>query len=1178
MSLLLFTGFYSCKESEAEKRKKSIEMMTTQTLGLAYLEEFKLDEAEREFQKMIQLAPKEKLGYANLGLVYLRMGKYKEAEEQILKAAEIDPDDADVSLLLSTVYQMDGRSQKAIEVLQSALEKEPGHVKVLYDLATLFSKDTDAASGQLRKNYLDKLVMEAPDNIVPQLQLIDLLIRNGVSDQAIAQLESLSQKFPEFPKESTEYYDKTIEFLQVKDMAQALINFTVFHNYLRVTFPYQSGINELKGPGGSNIGFPLITYNRQVSDMALDDKSVLEVIRFEDVTSEQGLHAIPALSNKVSDRGIRTHLEAADYNGDGNIDLYVGSFDPNSNTDEHDIFDRGPEGFENVTDRMNFEHSGPERGAVFTDFDNDGFLDLYVYTDQRSVLYKNADKGVFENVTESSNIKGGQVNKALFFDMDQDGDLDLFQATENSNRAFRNNGDGSFVEMSNEMGLYSEASVNTLDAAFGDFDDDGDVDLLTVNQNGTILLYTNNRHGNFEVITDIGLAPVKGSRSVSVGDYNNDGFLDVLIGSGEPGQSRLFTNQRDGTFKSETKMNDVFRGLDNLRVNDTEFVDFDNDGFLDVFFTGEPNSDSPGILLYHNDGPGVFSNVSDLLPDDDYSGSQLVPLDYDGDGDLDMLIALKHGGVRLLRNDGGNLNHYVNMKLVGLRTGSAKNNYFGVGVKVELRAGDLYQSMVVTQPNIIFGLGTRKKADIIRITWTNGVPQNILMPDADQALIESQTLKGSCPFLYTWNGTEYEFVKDITWRSALGMPLGIMGGNTQWAFPDASDDYIRIEGEKLEEKDGKYALQITSELWETIYMDQLELIVVDHPDSMEVYVPEQFSPPPFPGLKLYQIDKKYAPVSARDEKGRDLLSALAVKDDIYASYLKPGKFQGLTEMHELVIDPGKAAELDHVHLFLRGWIFPTDASINMALSQSDKLKVVPPVLQVVNENGKWETVKSNMSFPMGKDKTVIVDLSNIFPTSDKRIKVLTNMEIYWDEVFLAEVVDHQSIVSTVLQPGKADLHYRGFSRTFRKGGRYGPHWFDYDSVDKNIKWRDLEGNYTRYGDVLPLLEEADNKYIISNAGDETSVQFNASGLPALKKGWKRDFLIHSVGWVKDGDLNTAYGNKVGPLPYHGMSSYPLSSGDQYPSDKGLEQYRTEYNSRMVSRENFQNAIKPTYSE
>ena len=572
------------------------------------------------------------------------------------------------------------------------------------------------------------------------------------------------------------------------------------------------------------------------------------------------------------------------------------------------------------------------------------------------------------------------------------------------------------------------------------------------------------------------------------------------------------------------------------------------------------------------------THTSSLIKSTGLSGCQLEVYDHDSDGDRDILVALSNGGVKLFRNDGGNMNHFVNMKLVGLRTGSAKNNYFGIGSKVELRAGDLYQSMVVTDPNIYFGLGHREKADIIRITWTNGVPQNILLPNADQALIESQTLKGSCPFLYTWNGEEYEFVKDITWRSALGMPLGIMGGNTKYAFADASDGYIKIERTQLAAIDGKYKIQVTSELWETIYMDQLELLAVDHPADFDLFVPEQFSPPPFPGLKLYQVDKKIFPLSAKDDLGRNVLPMILQKDDRYIDNLTPDTYQGVTKMHDLILDPGKAGKLDALHLFLRGWIFPTDASINVALSQSEILKVQAPIIQVINKKGLWQTVQTDMSFPMGKDKTVIVNLEDKFLSADHRIRIQTNMEIYWDEIFFASVTNSKELSPHVLEAEKADLHYRGFSQTYRKGGRYGPHWFDYAKVDSLPKWRDLTGAYTRYGDVLPLLAGSDNQYVISNAGDEVTLTFDESALPELKKGWVRDFFIHSVGWVKDGDLNTAAGQTVEPLPFHNMKTYPPSENDTYPDDMKLSEYNHNYNTRIVHQSTFQNSIKPILNE
>ncbi len=306
------------------------------------------------------------------------------------------------------------------------------------------------------------------------------------------------------------------------------------------------------------------------------------------------------------------------------------------------------------------------------------------------------------------------------------------------------------------------------------------------------------------------------------------------------------------------------------------------------------------------------------------------------------------------------------------------------------------------------------------------------LPGTDQALIEAQTLKGSCPFLFTWNGNEYAFVKDVMWRSALGMPLGIMGGNTAYAFPDASDDYIKIPGESLKPDKGLYSIQLTSELWETMYYDEVQLVALDHPDNVDVFVPEQFSPPPFPGDKQYQVSEKSVPVSATDSEGNDVLSLISEKDNNYLSDFKPGKYQGVTEMHDLILDPGKTGEGNKLFLFLEGWIFPTDASINVAISQSTSTVVTRPMLQVINKNGEWETVIENLGFPMGKDKTVIADLSGKFLSADHRVRIRTNMEIYWDYVFFSDKVSTDPVVTTVLNPVSADLHYRGFSETYQK--------------------------------------------------------------------------------------------------------------------------------------------------
>jgi hypothetical protein len=402
--------------------------------------------------------------------------------------------------------------------------------------------------------------------------------------------------------------------------------------------------------------------------------------------------------------------------------------------------------------------------------------------------------------------------------------------------------------------------------------------------------------------------------------------------------------------------------------------------------------------------------------------------------------------------------------------------------------------------------------------------------------------------------------------------MGIMGKEQSYAFADASEDYHRIPGEMLKQKDGKYTLQFTEELWETIYLDQVELLAIDHPGFCEVFVDEQFVPPPYPPLAILAVTEKIQPVSATDGSGNSLLELLLEKDDRYLPLPVKERYQGITSTSTLVIDPGQHTPTGNLSLFLNGWIFPTDASINLALSQGDNEQVMAPSLQVINRKGQWETVIENIGFPQGKNKTVIVPLEGVFLSDDHRIRICTNMEIHWDQVFFARPAGAIPVKVTRMDPSEADHHYRGFSRMYRKDHGNGPHWFDYSSVTTGPKWRDLQGFYTRYGDVRELLLAPDNKYIIANAGDETTICFNADDAGDLPDGWSRDFLLYSVGWVKDGDMNTAEGNRVEPLPFHGMSSYPYEDPDSYPHSQELDSYHQMYNTREVTDRAFSRAI------
>lgn len=1161
----------ACRQSPEKQAGKTTDLVTIKTLGLAYLEEFRHEEAEKEFLKFIKLSPDDKFGYANLGLVYLRLARYTEAETQLQKAVGIAPDDPDIRLLLATVYRMDNNRDKAREELLEALRIAPDHIKSLFELSELYLTDQDTKAREEREKCLSALVEKAPGNIVPYLLLTEVEISKNDFESATANLEKIRKQFPEFPAEAMEYYRKTISDLKKKDSKNAATNYAIFHNYMKVSNPYQAGMAEFKGPGGALIGFPVITFAQHTAGRIAENELLLDIVRYRDATQASGL----VFNSNAENQDAIAALN--DFDGDGDIDIFVSAPEPASGSYVPHLFRNETGRYTDIAAEAGLKFPGKATAAEFGDYDNDGNPDLFICREGGSILLRNTGKNTFEDISSTVKCNFGSGGRLpLMFDYDHDGDLDIFQALNDKLQLFRNNSDGTFTESSEAAGISSYSGSFT-GAAFGDFDDDGDIDLIVGSGDSHPYLFSNQRQGTFrETATEAGLGSIAGCGSLAAGDFNNDGFLDLYLGSNGKTGNVLMKNRNNGTFEELSESKNIFTIPGKSVIKSSLFLDFNNDGWLDLAVVAGESSGSQGTLqLFYNNGKGNLEVSEGILPDLKTNPSGILVFDYNDDGDPDLLVTTTNGQARLLRNDGGNENHFIKMKLVGLRAGSAKNNHFGIGARVEMRAGELYQMQVVTDPNIHFGLGAREFADVIRITWTNGVPQNIFLPGSDQKLIEAQTLKGSCPFLYTWNGEKYEFEKDILWRSALGMPMGIMAGTRTFAFPDASDDYIKIDEGALVPDDGKYRIQVTSELWETIYTDKIGIVAVDHPASSDLFIPEQFAPPPFPGLKLFEINKRIVPVSATDSYGNDVLEKIRNNDFSYAGGFISGRYQGIVERNELILDPGPSSGQDKLLLLLRGWIFPTDASINAALAQSGTGSASAPEIQVPDRNGNWVTVFDRLGFPMGKDKTVIADLSGKFLSADHRVKIKTNMEIYWDQAFFSNEFSLAAYKPITLNPSSADLHYRGFSAVSRKGGRYGPHWFDYDSVDISQRWRDLTGNYTRYGDVLPLLKESDNMYVISNAGDEISIEFDAAELPALKNGWKRDFFIHSAGWVKDGDLNTAEGATVEPLPWHGMKNYPPSRNEKYPGREELEKYRKEYNTRIITGNEFRDAIKPS---
>ncbi len=1159
-ALLLVTA--ACQREQASVE----ELYTTRMLGLGHLQRNELPEAEAEFAKLTRLAPDDPFGHAYLGLTFLQAGRFADAESELRRAEKLDPASTEIGLMLARLYALTGRPSDARATLERLRRDSTRDPHVLYALAQLDSGRTDAASTARYEARLRELLAIAPANLVARLKLVQALAGRGEMDSVVRQLEEVRRIPPAAPREARVHLDSSIQLARGGDVARTQAALDRFADLMEVTAPYQTALDEIRWTEAPIAGRPVLTFAPQdfVSVQGVRERASVDLVRFVDVTAEAGFREAGPPAGDSGGPAAPVALAAGDVDGDGTDDVLIAAHGGPGERAARLYRMQG--GFvRDVTEASAVSIPRGASFATFADYDNDGWLDIFaIDIAGRGVLLRNRGDGTFADATAQARVAEiDGARSARFVDLDHDGDLDLLLAGSARRVVYRNNLDGTFTDAAANTGLSPRADAR--DAAFADFDGDGRIDVLIASEQGGAALFHNGGAQRFsDVTTTSGLSGTTGAVGVAAGDYDNDGFIDVLVvrASGEP---TLFINDERGSFSLDRRSAAVMRPIAAIAVTSARFLDYDNDGWLDFLVGGSARgSATPALFLFRNDRTGRFIDRSTILPAAARAAgaSTIAITDVDRDGDEDLILADAAGGPRLLRNDFGNSNLAMNVELKSLGTGSGKNNAFGVGARLTLRAGEIFQTRVATGRVTHFGLGPHLKADVLRIEWPNGVPQTIHFPGTDEDVVEREMLKGSCAFAYTWDGTRFRFVTDAMWRSALGMPLGLMGSTSAFAPAGASQEFVRIAGDALRPRNGRYVLQLTEELWETAYADEVRLLAIDHPDSVEVFVDERFVPPGPVTRRVHEVSRREVPRSARDERGHDVLAALREADDVFVSNLTPTRYQGVVEPHDLVLDLGANAGNPGTYLFLRGWIYPTDASINVALGQQSTIKLAFPVLEVRDAAGRWRAV-ADIGFPSGKDKTIVVDLAGIFPTADRRVRIRTNMQIYWDQAFVGHARVNGASRVTTLEPMAADLHFRGFSRMYRKGGRYGPYWFEYEDVTKESPWRPIEGAFTRFGDVLPLLRAADDMYVIMAPGDEMTVEFDARSADSLPAGWRRDFLLYTDGWIKDSDLNTAHGTTVEPLPFHAVKSYPYASGEAYPTDSAHRRYRREYNTRVV---------------
>ncbi|HEX8203979.1 MAG TPA: CRTAC1 family protein, partial [Isosphaeraceae bacterium] len=647
--------------------------------------------------------------------------------------------------------------------------------------------------------------------------------------------------------------------------------------------------------------------------------------------------------------------------------------------------------------------------------------------------------------------------------------------------------------------------------------------------------------------------------ALAFADIDSDGRMDLLA----PLDDGAVLRASDGGEAGAWEVTEVFRPTAAGGTADRLFVaDVDNNGGLDLVGSGPS-----GGWIALGEGRGGFRPVA--AP----PGLRITAVaDLDGDGQLDLAGVTPEG--RPVRATGRGTRDY-HWQVVRPRAarifGDGRINAFGVGGEVGVRAGLLVQTQVIAGPVLHFGLGDRPAADVVRVVWPNGTTQAEFATRADTAVLAEQRLKGSCPFVYAFDGTAVRFVTDFLWRS----PLGLRINAQDTAGVAQTEDWVKIRGDQLVPRDGHYDVRITAELWETHYFDHVALLVADHSEGTELFVDERFARQP-PPLALHATGPLRPVAYAWDDAGLDVTEVVRARDGRHLDTCGRGQFQGVTRDHWVEVELPEDAPRDRpLVLVAQGWIHPTDSSINVALGQG---RHDPPrglALEVPTPAGDWVVARPDLGFPAGKDKTILVDLSGVFrPGAPRRLRLRTNLEIFWDALAVAAAADDTPVRTRRIAPASADLRPRGYSRMTQEDPG-SPERPRYDTiVGTSQRWPDLIGYYTRFGDVRELLSGVDDRYVIANAGDELALRFPAP--PPPPPGWVRDFVLIGDGWNKDGDYNTAFSQTVLPLPSHDRPAYDTPPGalEDDPVYRRYPRDWQEYHTRHVTPGVFQKRLKP----
>ncbi len=447
----------------------------------------------------------------------------------------------------------------------------------------------------------------------------------------------------------------------------------------------------------------------------------------------------------------------------------------------------------------------------------------------------------------------------------------------------------------------------------------------------------------------------------------------------------------------------------------------------------------------------------------------------------------------------------------------------------------------------------------MRILWPEGVIQSEPeLAAGAHSIDEVQRKAGSCPTLFAWDGARYSFVADFLG----GGGVGFFVAKDLYAPPDPVE-YLRIP--VLARRDGRYEIKVLEPLEELTYLDEVKLLAIEHPSDVDVYPDERFSvTDDLASGRILAVRDRIFPQAAASGDGRDVTPSILEVDRDYAGPArKDERFLGMAEPWSVTLRFPESVPTDG-YLFLAGYIEYGYSQTVFAAGQAGVEGQAPTLDYLDRETGRFVEA-AVMGYPAGTDRMMTFPLAGKIPNGTLTLRIRSNLTVYWDQIFAARNRSPRGGYSvTVLPPDSAQLRFTGYPREFSPDGRP-PLLLDYENRDLTRGFKQPTGRYTRFGEVLPLLGSADDRFVIMGPGEEVSLSFDAAKVPVPSEGNRLTFVLKSDGFCKDMDLYTAAPDTVAPLPFHAMSGYPYQAPEHYPRDESHRRYQVEWNSRLVPR-------------